>query len=79
MVFALSGNFRMKIDDGQHTSDYWLREPHKGLYIDGLIWREMDSFSQGAVCMVLASHPYDESDYFRDYDDFMAAVESNVK
>jgi len=73
IVFALSGSFRMKIDNGETKSEYWLRDPRKGLYISKLVWREMDSFSQGAVCMVLASHPYDESDYYRDYDDFKMA------
>lgn len=77
VVFALSGSFRMKIDDGQTKSEYWLRDPRKGLYISQLVWREMDSFSQGAVCMVLASHAYDEADYYRDYDDFAKAVRSS--
>lgn len=74
VVFALSGSFRMKIDDGTTKSEYWLRDPRKGLYINRLIWREMDCFSQGAVCMVLASHRYDETDYFRDYNSFLAAA-----
>ena len=74
VVFALSGSFRMKIDDGYEKSEYWLSNPRQGLHINRLIWREMDSFSQGAVCMVLASHPYDEDDYFRSYDDFIKAV-----
>ena len=74
VVFALSGSFRMKIDDGTNKSEYWLRDPRKGLYINRLIWREMDCFSQGTVCMVLASHRYDEADYFRDYNSFLAAV-----
>ena len=71
VVFALSGSFRMKVDDGQTKSDYWLRDPRKGLYISKMVWREMDAFSQGAVCMVLASHPYDEADYIRDYNVFV--------
>ena len=74
IVFALSGSFRMKIDDGTSKSEFWLRDPRRGLYISNLVWREMDSFSQGAVCMVLASHRYDEADYFRDYDDFLRAL-----
>lgn len=74
VVFALSGSFRMKIDDGQEKSEFWLRNPRQGLYINRLIWREMDNFSQGAVCMVLASHPYDEADYYRSYEDFLGAV-----
>ena len=78
VVFALSGSFRMKIDDGQTKSEYWLRDPRKGLHISRLIWREMDAFSQGAVCMVLASHPYDEGDYFREYDDFLDAARSGI-
>lgn len=74
VIFALSGSFRLKIDDGTTKSDFWLRDPRKGLYVNRLIWREMDSFSQGAVCMVLASQPYDESDYIRDYDTFHQAA-----
>lgn len=78
VVFALSGSFRIKVDDGHTKSEHWLRDPRKGLYISRLIWREMDSFSQGAVCMVLASHRYDEADYFRNYNDFLAAVGSDA-
>lgn len=78
VVFALSGSFRMKIDDGTTKSEFWLRDPRKGLYISRMIWREMDAFSQGAVCMVLASHRYDEADYFRDYDAFLTAVKGNL-
>lgn len=78
VVFALSGSFRMKIDDGFEKTEYWLRSPRKGLYINRMIWREMDSFSQGAVCMVLASQSYDEADYFRNYDDFLAATQNDT-
>jgi hypothetical protein len=74
VVFALSGSFRMKIDDGETKSEYWLRNPRKGLYISNMIWREMDAFSQGAVCMVLASHRYEEADYYREYEEFLSAV-----
>jgi hypothetical protein len=76
IVFALSGSFRMKVDDGVTRSEYWLRDPRKGLYISKMVWREMDCFSQGAVCMVLASHRYDEHDYFRNYDEFIRATRS---
>lgn len=74
VLFALSGSFRVTVDDGHAKSEYFLRNPRQGLYIDRLIWREMDMFSQGAVCMVLASLPYDEADYYRNYDDFLKAV-----
>ncbi|MBM1222840.1 WxcM-like domain-containing protein [Ponticoccus sp. SC2-23] len=79
IVFALSGSFRMKIDDGTTKSEYWLRDPRKGLYISKLVWREMDAFSQGTVCMVLASHRYNEADYFRNYDDFLSALGNETK
>lgn len=74
VIFALSGSFRVTVDDGREKGEYWLRDPRKGLYLKQLVWREMDSFSQGAVCMVLASLPYDEADYYRDYDQFLAAL-----
>ena len=74
VVFALSGSFRMKVDTGDGPVDYWLRDPRKGLYIYRMVWREMDAFSQGAVCMVLASHPYVEADYIRDHSVFLKKV-----
>ena len=76
VIFALSGSFRMTVDDGAKKQEFWLRNPRQGLYISRLIWREMDSFSQGAVCMVLASHRYQESDYYRNYQDFLKAAGS---
>ena len=74
VVFALSGSFRIRIDDGTNKADVWLNNPKKGLYLRNMVWREIDTFSQGAVCMVLASQPYDEADYFRDYSEFLAAA-----
>ena len=70
VLFALSGSFRVKLDDGSDKAEVWLNNPRKGLLIERLVWREMDCFSQGAVCMVLASTPYQEADYLRDYDAF---------
>ena len=77
VIFALSGSFRIKTDDGHHKHEYCLRNPSQRLYVNRLIWREIDSFSQGAVCMVIASEPYAESDYFREYNDFLAEVRCN--
>ena len=74
VVFALSGSFRLSVDDGKQKSEFWLRNPRQGILIRSMVWREMDRFSQGAVCMVLASQPYDEADYYRSYDEFLAAV-----
>lgn len=74
VIFALSGSFRIRFDNGRSKQDITLRDPRRGVYVDRLVWREMDLFSQGAVCMVIASHPYDESDYYRDYDEFIAVA-----
>lgn len=76
VVFALSGSFRITVDDGNTKQQFWLRDPRRGLYISRMIWREMDAFSQGAVCMVLASMPYDEEDYIREYSDFKQVCHS---
>jgi hypothetical protein len=74
VLFALSGSFRVTIDDGTDRQDYWLRTPRQGLLIQNYVWREMDAFSQGAVCMVLASAPFDEADYIRSYSEFRAEI-----
>ena len=74
VLVALSGSFRVKVDDGRRRAEYWLRDPRKGLYIGRMVWRELDGFSQGAVSMVLASHHFDESDYYRNYSEFTDAV-----
>jgi hypothetical protein len=74
VIFALSGSFRVRLDNGTAKVDVHLRDPRRGIHVNRLVWRELDMFSQGAVCMVVASHPYDESDYFRDYDEFLAKV-----
>ena len=72
VIFALSGSFRVKVDNGTSSDEFLLRNPQQGLYIKNLVWREIDSFSQGAVAMVLASSYYDESDYIRNYDEFLS-------
>lgn len=74
VIFALSGSFRVRLDNGTRKTDVHLRDPRRGIHVNRLVWRELDMFSQGAVCMVVASHPYDEDDYFRDYDEFLAKV-----
>lgn len=76
VIFALSGSFRVKINDGFMDAEYVLRNPRQGLYVSQLVWREMDLFSQGAVAMVIASHPYDADDYYRDYDEFLRVAKS---
>ncbi|HET7509248.1 MAG TPA: WxcM-like domain-containing protein, partial [Solirubrobacterales bacterium] len=62
------------LDDGFERERIVLDQPRVGLYLPRLIWRELENFSAGAFCLVLASAPYDESDYYRSYDEFRAAV-----
>ena len=76
LVIAMSGSFDFVLDDGREKKRYHLNRSYYGLYIPPMIWRDIDNFSSGSVCMVLASEPYDEADYYRDYEDFLAAVRS---
>lgn len=70
-MIALSGSFEVKIDDGSNNKRVMLNKPNQGLLIPNGIWREMDNFSAGSVCLVLASEFFEESDYFRDYNTFL--------
>lgn len=74
LIVAMSGSFDIVLDDGHRKMRYHLNRSYYGLYVCPMIWREMDNFSSGAVCLVLASNLYDESDYYRDYDKFMKDV-----
>jgi dTDP-4-dehydrorhamnose 3,5-epimerase-like enzyme len=73
LIVAMSGSFDIVIDDGKEKQRFHLNRSYQGLYICPMIWRELDNFSSGSVCMVLASNLYDEDDYYRDYDNFMKA------
>lgn len=70
-VIAASGSFRFVLDDGTGKKEVFLNNPSKALHIKPGIWREMKDFSSGSVCLVLASNKYDETDYIRDYDNFL--------
>lgn len=70
VVIAMSGSFDLILDDGTERRRIHLNRSHYGIYIGNNIWREMDNFSSGSVCLVLASERYDEADYIRDYTDF---------
>ncbi len=74
LIIAISGSFDIIIDDGRTKKRHHLDRSFYGLYVCPMIWREIDNFSSGAVCLVLASSHYDESDYYRDYYDFKRAV-----
>jgi dTDP-4-dehydrorhamnose 3,5-epimerase-like enzyme len=74
LMIAISGSFDVQLDDGREKRKFHLNRSYYGVYIPPMIWRDLDNFSSGSVCMVLASERYDESDYFRDYGDFLAAA-----
>jgi len=69
-LVAMSGSFDVVLDDGRDKARFHLNRSFYGLYIPRMIWRALDNFSSGSVCLVLASEYYDESDYFRDYSEF---------
>lgn len=71
LIIAASGSFDIIIDDGSIKRTITLNRPYIGLLMVPGIWRELVNFSSGAICMVLASHKYDEKDYIRNYDDFL--------
>jgi hypothetical protein len=73
-VIAMSGSFDITLDDGTSRQCHHMNRSYYGLYIDTMIWRELGNFSSGAVCLVLASARYDESDYYRDYGEFLRIV-----
>lgn len=73
-LIALSGSFDVVLKDGKQTQKVTLNKPDKGLLINKNIWRELENFSSGAVCLVLASDVFDEEDYIRDYEEFMNYV-----
>ena len=71
VLIALSGSFHVTVDNGEEQKTVLLNHPYQGLLIDTDVWRTLDDFSSGAVCLVLASEPFDEDDYIREYDDFL--------
>lgn len=71
-IIAVSGSFHVTLDNGRERQTYLLNHPYQGLFVETGIWRTLDDFSSGAVCLVLASEMFEESDYIRDYSDFLA-------
>lgn len=71
LIVAMSGSFDVVLDDGREKKRFHLNRSYYGLLVCPMIWRELDNFSSGSVCMVLASNLYDEDDYYRDYDTFL--------
>ena len=72
-LIAMSGSFDVVLDDGREKRRIHLNRSYYGLHIPPMIWREIDNFSSGSVCMALASTRYEEDDYYREYEDFMRA------
>lgn len=73
-IIALSGSFMVTLDNGNERSSVLLNHPYQGLLVETGVWRTLNDFSSGAVCMVLASEPFDENDYIRRYDDYLEYI-----
>ena len=71
LIIAVSGSFDVTLNDGNVKRTFMLNRPYQGLYVVPGMWRELNNFSSGAVCLVLASEVYDEQDYIRDYEEFL--------
>lgn len=72
-LIAMSGSFDVIVYDGKDKQRFHLNRSYYGLHLPPMIWREMDNFSSGSVCLSLASECYDENDYYREYQDFLRA------
>ena len=71
LIVAASGSFTVTLDDGKSKRSFFLNRPYQGLYVKPGLWRDLEDFSSGAVCMVLASEVYQKEDYIRDYQEFL--------
>jgi glyoxylate utilization-related uncharacterized protein len=74
LIIAASGSFDVVVDNGRKKETFSLNRSYFGLYMPAMTWRELENFSSGSVCLVLASRHYEEEDYYRDYYDFLADV-----
>jgi oxalate decarboxylase/phosphoglucose isomerase-like protein (cupin superfamily) len=74
LLISMSGSFDVLLHDGKIEQRFHLNRSHYGLFVPAMTWRSLENFSSGSVCLVLASYPYDEADYFRDRDEFRDAV-----
>lgn len=73
-IIAVSGSFSVTLDNGSESETHYLNHPYEGLYVGAGIWRTLEDFSTGSVCLVLASEHFSEEDYIRDYDEFIQYV-----
>lgn len=72
VLVATGGSFNVNLFDGKNWTTYTLNRPYHGLYIPARIWRTLDNFASGSVCMVITNVKYDEADYIRDFDEYMS-------
>lgn len=78
LLIAAAGSFDVVLDDGVRSERYHLNRSHLGLYIPQMVWRELENFASSSLCLVMASELYDEADYYRDYDEFLAVVKGGA-
>lgn len=76
LLVAASGSFNVTLDNGYEKRTFFLNHPYQGLLINTNVWRTLDDFSSGALCLVIAEDPFSEEDYIRDYDDFIAFIKA---
>jgi len=78
-LICLSGSFDVNLDDGHEKKVYHLNRPWQGLYVPPMVWGSETNFDPGSVCLVVASNVYDESDYYREYENFIKAVRDSTE
>lgn len=78
-IVALSGSFTVTLDNTQERRSFLLNHPYQGLLVDTAVWRTLEDFSSGAVCLVLAEDLYDEDDYIREYEDYVAYLKTIIQ
>jgi dTDP-4-dehydrorhamnose 3,5-epimerase-like enzyme len=76
LMIAIAGSVDVELDDGRQKRVFHLSSPDQALYVAPMIWRDLTNFAPGTACLVLASELYDESDYFRDYGEFLSEVDN---
>jgi hypothetical protein len=74
LIIAVSGSFSVTLDNGHEQQTFVLNHPYQGLLVETGIWRTLDDFSSGSVCLVLAEYAYDEDDYIRDYRQYLEYI-----
>ena len=74
-IIAVSGSFSVTVNDGKREQTFMLNHPYQGLLVEENQWRTLEDFSSGAVCLVLASEPFDEDDYIRDFEEYTKYIE----